>query len=76
MGAIRKLKRILEQNIRDISKDVSAFVREPGRDFTRTRKLGFEDVMRFIISMGGQSINKELYAYSIANDRTEDIPSV
>ena len=50
MGAIRKLKRILEQNIRDISKDVSAFVREPGRDFTRTRKLGFEDVMRFIIS--------------------------
>ena len=75
MGAIRKLKRILEQNIRDISKDVSAFVREPGRDFTRTRKLGFEDVMRFIISMGGQSINKELYAYSIANDRTEDIPS-
>jgi hypothetical protein len=36
------------------------FVRNPGKDFTRNRKLPFETMMHLLISMGGNSIYKEL----------------
>ena len=36
------------------------FVKNPGKDFTRKRKLPFETIMQLIISMGGNSIYKEL----------------
>jgi len=36
------------------------FVKNPGVDFTRKRKLPFEDILRIVVSMGGNSINKEL----------------
>ncbi len=36
------------------------FVRKPGKDFSRNRKLPFETVMQILISMGGGSIYKEL----------------
>jgi hypothetical protein len=36
------------------------FVKNPGKDFTRNRKLPFETVVNLLISMGGNSIYKEL----------------
>jgi hypothetical protein len=36
------------------------YVKNPETDFTRNRKLPFESVMQLIISMGGNSIYKEL----------------
>lgn len=42
---------------------VSLFVKHPGVDFTRERTLGFTTVMNIILSMGGNSINKEMMDY-------------
>jgi len=46
--------------IREASKSREKFVKNPMKDFTRKRKLPFESVVRIIISMGGNSIYKEL----------------
>jgi hypothetical protein len=35
-------------------------VKNPEKDFTRKRKLPFEEVMNLLISMGGNSLYKEL----------------
>jgi hypothetical protein len=36
------------------------YVKNPGKDFTRKKKLPFETVMQLLISMGGNSLYKEL----------------
>ena len=36
------------------------FVKNPGKDFTRNRKLSFETIVQLLISMGGNSIYNEL----------------
>jgi hypothetical protein len=36
------------------------YVKNPEKDFTRKKKLPFETVMQLLISMGGNSIYKEL----------------
>jgi len=41
------------------SKEV--FVKNPEKDFTRKRKLPFEEVISIIITMGGSKIKKELF---------------
>jgi hypothetical protein len=54
------LKGILSSLISEMSESPESFVKNPGKDFTRTRKLPFESVMHLLISMGGNSIYKEL----------------
>jgi len=64
---IKTLKGKLTDFISEISASKSLFVKNPKKDFTRKRKLPFEDVMTAIISIGGNSINKELldnYGYN------------
>jgi hypothetical protein len=39
------------------------FVKNPKIDFTRNRKLSFETVMQFMLSMGGNSLTNELMEY-------------
>lgn len=39
------------------------YVKHPGIDFTRTRKLSFETMINFIITMNGNSIYTELMTY-------------
>ena len=41
------------------------FVKNPGKDFTRNRKLPFADVMKQLIAMGGNSICKELLEVTV-----------
>jgi hypothetical protein len=43
-----------------MSESPALFVTTPGRDFSRKRKLPFESVVRTLITMGGNSIYKEL----------------
>ena len=43
-----------------MEKDPALFVKNPGKDFSRNRKLPFETVVKLLISMGGNSIYKEL----------------
>lgn len=40
-----------------------AFTINPGKSFSRKRKLGLEETLRLIISMGGTTIDSELRRY-------------
>ena len=46
--------------ISELSMLPELFVKNPGKDFTRNRKFPFEAVINLLISMGGNSIYKEL----------------
>lgn len=54
------IKERLSALIRELSASPELFVKNPGKDFTRDRKLPFETVVNLLISMGGNSIYKEL----------------
>ncbi|WP_337104444.1 IS4 family transposase [Paenibacillus sp. YIM B09110] len=54
------LKTKLTSLIREMAAYPAPFVKNPEKDFTRKKKLPFETVMQLLISMGGNSIYKEL----------------
>lgn len=54
------LKNKLTSLIRDMSLMPAPYVKNPETDFTRKKKLPFETVMHLLISMGGNSLYKEL----------------
>lgn len=54
------VKERLSALIRELSASSALFVKNPSKDFTRNRKLPFETVVHLLISMGGNSIYKEL----------------
>jgi hypothetical protein len=54
------LKETLTSLIREMSAAPAPFVKNPDKDFTRKKKLPFETVMQLLISMGGNSLYKEL----------------
>lgn len=53
-------KETLTYLIMEMSASPALFVKDPERDFTRKRKLPFETMMQLLLSMGGNSIYKEL----------------
>jgi len=58
-----RLKGKLIDSINDVV-DVSwLFVRRPGRDMTRKRKISMFSLFRFVLSMGGASLNRELLRF-------------
>lgn len=57
---LNKLKKELLSSIEDVCRDSADVVLNPGRDFTRTRKLTLFDVIRCTIAMGGSSLKHEL----------------
>lgn len=54
------LKQTLTTLIREMSAAPAPYVKNPDKDFTRKKKLPFETMMQLLISMGGNSIYKEL----------------
>ncbi|HEZ0775492.1 TPA: IS4 family transposase, partial [Neisseria meningitidis] len=54
------LKQKLTSLIREMSATPAPYVKNPEKDFTRKKKLPFEAVMQLLISMGGNSLYKEL----------------
>lgn len=46
--------------IKEMGEAPETFVRNPGKDFTRNRKLSFENIVTLMLSMGGSSIYREL----------------
>ena len=54
------VKETLSSLILEMAKSPALFVKNPGKDFIRNRKLPFEAVVQLLISMGGNSIYKEL----------------
>lgn len=62
-----RLKEQLYGIISDMTSDPSCYVNEPGKDFTRKRKLDMETLLTLILSMRGGSINKELFNFFGSN---------
>lgn len=54
------LKQTLTSLIREIAIAPAPYVKNPEKDFTRRKKLPFDTVMQLLISMGGNSLYKEL----------------
>lgn len=69
---IATTKKILFDVIGELENDPSLFIKHPGKDFTRKRKLDFNTFMKFTLGMSGRSINKELLDYF---NFTTDAPS-
>lgn len=55
-----RYRNILNRILKDLESRADDFVMSPGHDFTRKRKLPFCETMRTVISMEGNSLNKEL----------------
>ena len=50
--------------IKEMAASPWLFVKDPGRDFTRKRKLSFETMIRLLLGMGGGSLQVELLEHS------------
>ncbi|MDD3169294.1 MAG: IS4 family transposase [Eubacteriales bacterium] len=57
---INLIRKKLDDLITKMSCNPESFVKNPGKDFTRSRKLDFSTVMRGILSMGGGSLSREM----------------
>jgi len=58
-----RVKAHLWGDIHNMSEDPSRFAKNPIADFTRSRKLDFEDLLRFLISMQSDTTANELLKY-------------
>lgn len=57
---IQSVKNALLDTIKEMSRNSWLFVKNPGRDYTRKRKLDFETFLQFFLSMEGKPIGVEL----------------
>jgi hypothetical protein len=57
---INLIRKKLDDLIIKMSCNPESFVKNPGKDFTRSRKLNFSTVMKGILSMGGGSLSREM----------------
>ena len=60
---VKKIRDTLNGVISEMAKNASSFVVNPEKDFTRKRTLTFGRMLKIILGMGGQSLNKELVDY-------------
>ena len=54
------IRKALVSIIQNMGENKEHYVREPGRDFCRKRKLPFETMLATILGMGGSSLTNEL----------------
>ncbi len=57
------VKRKLDSTIIELNDARWMYVKNPGIDFSRERKLPFDEVIRLMLSMGGNSLNLEMMKY-------------
>lgn len=58
------LKNTMQSIIHDMSENTESFVVDAEKNFTRDRKLNFDNMINIILSMGGKSIYSELLEYT------------
>ena len=63
MNFSQHVKEKLFKVIKDVAQNSRLYCQNPEKDFTRNRKLPFEEMMRLILMMEGGSIKKELLNY-------------
>ena len=70
------VKKKLDSSIHSISQYAWLFAKDPKRDFTRSRKLPFEEMIRILLGMGGGNLTKELLLVLLTGLRKAYFPSV
>lgn len=68
-GLEESMRNNLSCILHDLEKEADNFVMSQGKDFTRKRKLSFSETMYSILSMEGNSLDKELC--DIYNSKSE-----
>lgn len=63
MDTFSSVRKLLQKHAGFIEQDKKDYVRDPARDFTRTRKLSFLDTIMITISMECGSLRSELLKY-------------
>ncbi len=53
----------LNAAIYSMSSQIEDYVKNPGHDFTRNRKMNFTSTINFLLTMEGGSLNSELHKY-------------
>lgn len=75
MNQAEYIKSILLEDIHQMSLHPETFSKDPGRDFTRKRKISAEDVLLFPIQMERDSIDRELLKYFSHSIDTPSMPA-
>lgn len=57
------VKKKLLSVIKSLDQRKEDFIKHPGKDFTRKRKLSFQTIVTFMLSMGGGSLENELLEF-------------
>ena len=57
------VKAMLLASINELAADPEKFALNPGKDFSRNRKLGFRTLIHMLLTMEADSIKEELYRY-------------
>lgn len=68
MKTVKTIHQNLKKSISFIVDNKEQYVVNPESDFTRKRKLPMENTIREILSMGGESLPKEMLKYSEINN--------
>lgn len=63
MSYAEEVKIVLEEKIHTLSCNKNIYCRNPEIDFSRNKKLGFEEMIKILISMEGGTLNTELLKY-------------
>lgn len=76
MGKFAKQqKNLLKRFVKEAAEHLQDYAVHPGKDFTRSRDLPFETVLTILLSMGGNSLNKEIYDQFKGMDKTPTVPA-
>lgn len=67
MSKARKMKNTLNSAISDVITNASKYLSSSSKDFTRNRKLPLESVIKRVMSMSGQSLQKEMASFACEN---------
>lgn len=66
------IKALLLAAVNEIAADPRKYAVNPGKDFTRNRKMGFHDTLMMLLTMEADCTKEEIYRYF---GRTTDAPS-
>lgn len=70
MQSVKTIRKLLKSGISTIDSRKSEFCANPGKDFSRNRKLNFEETVSFILSMTARSLPGELRQYFKRKNKT------
>lgn len=71
-----KLKETLNNSIYKICSDIDSYVYNPGKDYSRVRKLPAENVISYLISQGGSSTKCEFLDFYMLSPETPTVSAL